>query len=66
MSEKVKALTKLGNEYKTVNSTNTIEDSETKLILVIDGKKKEVVENNTTVEVTKTTFWDRVKNLFTK
>ena len=66
MSEKVKALTKLGNEYKTVNSTNTIEDSETKLILVIDGKKKELVENNTTVEATKTTFWDRVKNLFTK
>ena len=66
MSEKVKALTKLGNEYKTVNSTNTIEDSETKLILVVDGKKKEVVENNATVEVTKTTFWDRVKNLFTK
>ena len=66
MSKKVKALTKLGDEYKTVNSTNIIEDSETKLILVVDGKKKELVENNTTVEATKTTFWDRVKNLFTK
>ena len=63
-SKRVKELVKLGNEYKSVSSKNLSDDSETKFVLVIDSvKAKDTVKKDTT-KVTKTTFLDRVKNLF--
>lgn len=63
ISARVKALTKLSNDYKTIQSTKKVNGS-TKLIYVIDSESyvpKKVVDN---VTETKLTFWDRVKNLF--
>ena len=63
-SKRVKELVKLGNEYKSVSGKNLSDESETKFVLVIDSvSSKEVVKDNTT-KTTKTTFLDRVKNLF--
>ena len=62
-SERIKSLVKLGENYKTISSENNI-DGETKFVFVVDSKKyvKPVtVKENTEV---KTTFIDRVKNLF--
>lgn len=63
ISARVKALTKLSNDYKTIQSTKKVNGS-TKLIYVIDSESyvpNKVVDN---VTETKLTFWDRVKNLF--
>ncbi len=63
ISARVKALTKLSNDYKTIQSTKKVNGS-TKLIYVIDSENyvpNKVVDN---VTETKLTFWDRVKNLF--
>lgn len=62
-SERIKSLVKLGENYKTISSENNI-DGETKFVFVVDSKKyvKPVtVKEDTEV---KTTFIDRVKNLF--
>ena len=63
ISERIKGLVKLGENYKTINSENNI-DGETKFVFVVDSKKyvKPVTVKEST-EV-KTTFIDRVKNLF--
>ena len=63
ISARVKALTKLSNDYKTIQSTKKVNGS-TKLIYVIDSESyvpNKIVDN---VTETKLTFWDRVKNLF--
>lgn len=63
ISARVKALTKLSNDYKTIQSTKKVNGS-TKLIYVIDSENyvpDKVVDN---VTETKLTFWARVKNLF--
>ena len=63
ISARVKALTKLSNDYKTIQSTKKVNGS-TKLIYVIDSESyvpNKVVDN---VTETKLTFWDRIKNLF--
>lgn len=63
ISARVKALTKLSNDYKTIQSAKKV-NGLTKLIYVIDSESyvpNKVVDN---VTETKLTFWDRVKNLF--
>lgn len=63
ISARVKSLTKLSNDYKTIQSTKKVNGS-TKLIYVIDSESyvpNKAVDN---VTETKLTFWDRVKNLF--
>lgn len=63
-SKRVKELVKLGNEYKSVSGKNLSDESETKFVLVIDSVSSKEVAKNTTTKTTKTTFLDRVKNLF--
>ncbi len=63
LSSRVKALTKLSNDYKTIQNTKKL-DGNSKLIYVI-GEQKYVpnkVENE--VKEEKLTFFDRIKNLF--
>ena len=58
-----KKLIELGEEYKTVNSKSTINDSETKFIYITASLKVPEVKKVTN-ETTKTTsFLDRLKNL---
>lgn len=63
-SKRVKELVKLGNEYKSVSGKNLSDESETKFVLVIDSVSSKEVVKDTTTKTTKTTFLDRVKNLF--
>lgn len=63
-SKRVKELVKLGNEYKSVSGKNLSNESETKFVLVIDSVSSKAVVKDTTTKTTKTTFLDRVKNLF--
>lgn len=63
LSSRVKALTKLSNDYKTIQNTKKL-DGKSKLIYVIDEQKyvPNKVENE--VKEEKLTFFDRIKNLF--
>ena len=62
-SMRFKKLIELGEEYKTVNSKSTINDSETKFIYTTASLKVPEVKKVTN-EITKTTsFLDRLKNL---
>ena len=61
---RVKALVQLGDDYKTVNSKNVSGDDETKMILVVDSKKTDTVKKETKTKKEKTSFIDRVVNLF--
>ena len=61
---RVKALVQLGDDYKTVNSKNVSGDDETKMILVVDSKKADTVKKETKTKKEKTSFIDRVVNLF--
>ena len=62
-SMRFKKLIELGEEYKTVNSKSTINDSETKFIYTTASLKVPEVKKVTN-ETTKTTsFLDRLKNL---
>ena len=60
-SARVKKLVSLGNEYQLTNKNNA---DETKFVLVIDSKEKKVEEKTNTNKVTKTSFIDKIKNLF--
>ena len=60
-SARVKKLVNLGNEYQLTNKNNT---DETKFVLVIDSKEKKVEEKTNTNKETKTSFIDKIKNLF--
>ena len=63
ISARIKALTKLSNDYKTIQESKKI-DGSTKFIYVIDSVSyvPEKVVNN--VAQTEISFWDRLKNLF--
>ena len=63
LSSRVKALTKLSSDYKTIQNTKKL-DGNSKLIYVIDEQKyvPNKVENE--VKEEKLTFFDRIKNLF--
>jgi len=64
MSNKVKALVKLGEDYESFAGMSKNDNGETKFVLVIDGKKapKEEIKTNTTTK--KVSLWQRIKNLF--
>ncbi len=62
--DKMKQLTKLSDEYNSFTTNNNLKNSETKFILVIDGQSVPKEKSDKKVENTKTTFWDRIKNLF--
>ena len=63
ISARIKALTKLSNDYKTIQESKKINGS-TKFIYVIDSVSyvPEKVVNN--VAQTEISFWERLKNLF--
>ena len=60
---KLRTLVDLGNDYTSFAGTNSDKDNSTKFIMIIDSLE---VPTNKTIEegVTKTTFFDRIKNLF--
>lgn len=61
---RVKALSKLADNYTSYASKSTSINDETKFIIVLDGKEKQEEETNTTEESSKTNLWTRIKNLF--
>ena len=61
---RVKSLISLGENYKSISSNKIDDKSETKFVLVIDGQKQETTKKTVKKEEVKTTFWDRIKNLF--
>ena len=63
LSSRVKALTKLSNDYKTIQNTKKL-DGNSKLIYVIDEQNYVPEVTNTEVKEEKLTFFDRIKNLF--
>lgn len=63
LSSKMEALMKLGDNYQTVSLSQKGVEENTKFILVVDGVKVPKGENKVK-EVKKTTFIDRIKNLF--
>ena len=62
VTSRVKALVNVSNEYKSFTESNM--SGETKFILKIDSAKKEVKSISDTSSKTKTTFFQRLKNLF--
>lgn len=60
-STRVKKLVNLGNSYQLTTNNNT---DDTKFILVIDSKEKKSEEKTNVKKETKTSFIDKVKNLF--
>ena len=62
VTSRVKALVNVSNEYKSFTESNM--SGETKFILKIDSAKKEVKSVSDTSSKTKTTFFQRLKNLF--
>lgn len=64
LSDKVEALTKLGQDYQTFTLKNSSDDGNTKFVLVVDGVKNNTSttkKNNTTKD---TSFWTKFKELF--
>ena len=61
---RVKNIIKLGENYKTVNSKSLNSKDETRMILVVDGKKYEASKENTQKTTKKLSFFERIKNLF--
>lgn len=65
LSERLEKTASLGENYKSVmNHNNLDKDSETKFVLVVDGEKKEETKNTTVKENTKTSLWQKIKNIF--
>ncbi len=64
ISNKIKTLTKLGEDYSSFGGKTNSSDGETKFILVIDGVKSNEQKVISNKDDNKTTFWDRIKNLF--
>lgn len=62
VTSRVKALVNVSNEYESFTESNM--SGETKFILKIDSAKKEVKSVSDTSSKTKTTFFQRLKNLF--
>ena len=63
-TNKVKSIVKLGENYKSVNSKSLNSSDETRMILVVDGKKYEAPKQNTQKTTKKVSFFQRIKNLF--
>lgn len=61
---RVKALSKLANNYTSYASKSTSINDETKFIIVLDGREKQEEKTNITEESSKTNLWTRIKNLF--
>lgn len=65
VSARAESLIKLGEDYKSVDGNkNLSSDSETKFVLVVEGKKKEDTTKNNNVKTEKVSLWQRIKNLF--
>lgn len=62
LSNNVKELTKLANNYKSYGGSKT--NGSTKFIMVIDSKKKEEEKQTVNIEETKLTLFQRIINLF--
>ena len=62
LSNNVKELTKLANNYKSYGGSKT--NGSTKFIMVIDSKKKEEEKQTVNKEETKLTLFQRIINLF--
>ncbi len=63
-SNKLEAVIKLGNQYKTFASSDKKMEGNTKFVLVVDSVKVPKEEKKTTNTEEKETFFTRVKNLF--
>jgi putative membrane protein len=64
VSGKVDALVKLSENYNSFSITDKNTKSNTKFVLVVDGKNAPKEEKKTTTTKKKTSFWDRLVNLF--
>jgi len=64
LSDKIEALTNLSNNYQSFALKDDSTESNTKFILVVDGKKSTTEKKTTTKETKKESFWDRLMNLF--
>lgn len=64
LTDKTKAFVQLGENYQSFSSKKKNTLGETKFIYVIDSQKPEVIIPKSEEEKSKTTFWDRLKNLF--
>ena len=64
VSGKIEALSKLSNEYQSFSMKDEKTQSNTKFILVVDGKKVKEDKKNVSKKVKKESFWDRLINLF--
>ena len=64
ISGKVDALVKLSEEYNSFSLKDKNTESNTKFILVVDGKNAPKEEKKVVVEKKKESFWDRLVNLF--
>lgn len=63
-TEELKALTKLGQDYKPIGGSKLEDSGDSKFIMVVDGQKVKTEKNTTTTSTEKTSFWTRLKNLF--
>ena len=61
---KIEALSKLSNEYQSFSLKDEKTESNTKFILVVDGKKAKEEKKTTSKTTKKESFWDRLVNLF--
>ncbi len=60
----IKQLVKLGEDYQTISVKDSSVNTNTKFILVVDKQEKKVTKKVKTNTTEKTTFIERVKNLF--
>lgn len=65
LTGKIEALTKLSNDYKTLDDINDKDNGKSKIIFMVDSLKK-VEDKKITTEkiVEKETIWDKIKGLF--
>lgn len=64
LSSKTKELIKLSNNYQSFSIKDDSTISNTKFILVVDGKKSKNIAKEETSQTKEETFLDRIKNLF--
>ena len=64
VSGKIEALSKLSSEYQSFSMKDDNTESNTKFILVVDGKKAKEEKKTTSKTTKKESFWDRLVNLF--
>ena len=64
LSDKVEALTKLGQDYQTFTLKNSSDEGNTKFVLVVDGVKNNTSTTKKTSTTKDTSFWTKFKELF--